>query len=731
MKGSEIPSPELTLVTGDIAFSGASRVRTGQTESTEYQEASLWLQELGQDLGISPSRIFTVPGNHDVQRAADGEPAVAQLVKEMREGRVELDAALADPGQRVLLARRQANYLAWAAGFAPACMESSRPPEERLFWMHRMALAEGVRLRLVGLNTALLSADDTDRGKLRLGNEQLARSLLMPSVEPQAFTLILSHHPLRSQWMADEENADAWIRNHAHLHLSGHVHEADSEQARSGAGGQFVRVVAGAAHGEQMPVGVSAGHGYNIAAVFLSEGGQLILRVWPRRWSDKHKLFLPDQDNVPPGQPYAEHAMRALALGSRVQPASSPASRAPVAGPAKAPIDQQIAGLHSALLLTMQRPGLDDPSLVLLSNTAVKLKQLILSAPDHLDAPVNIRLEWEDQVAKKVTPDASPEIRRLFAEHQKWIAEALKEANAPQGHEAPVDGPYSYDDMVGVDLARGLKLLLGQDELAESEGVEWVLSGGISRAAERLEKIKAAGQLEAVFDVLWRRLPRIRLYHPESFSALMGYLLWSNKTRWAARLSHVSLCCSSETRRQDAEPVLAQAAVADRRVLASFLLTHPRKECRSLAIELLPPVERWDALLCENVPLLMTHELLSQMQVDCRSEHIAVTARACGNPLTQGLTRSFMESFKSFFLQQPVEDAKPANLRSIPLPIQRKLAHDGHFIEYFICSARDPIALETIPHVMPWIVSGARNGSTRNIPSRSPSARTRKPRPLC
>jgi hypothetical protein len=88
------------------------------------------------------------------------------------------------------------------------------------------------------------------------------------------------------------------------------VHEADSEQARSGAGGLFVRVVSGAAHGEQRQAGTPAGHGYNLAAVYLADGGQLVLRVWPRRWSDKRKAFVEDQDNVPTEQPFSEHLLR-------------------------------------------------------------------------------------------------------------------------------------------------------------------------------------------------------------------------------------------------------------------------------------------------------------------------------------------------------------------------------------------------------------------------------------
>lgn len=359
VRAQGVPSPELILVTGDIAFSGATRVRDGQAESTEYQEASQWLQGLGQDLGITPANIFVVPGNHDVQRSADGDPAVARLVEDLREGRLELDAAWNQPGARPLLTRRQAHYLAWAAGFGPAHAGPSLPPEERLLWTHRMEVPKGLRLRLVGLNTALLSANDKDHGRLRLGKAQLAHAL-RPAIEPNELVVVLSHHPIRGGWLADERNVDAWIRNHAHLHLSGHVHEADSEQARSGAGGLFVRVVAGSAHGEQMPEGIPSGHGYNLAAVFRSDDGQLVLRVWPRRWSDKNKRFIEDSDNVPAGQAYSEHPLRLVAPTTPQRPRPGPRGAglalAAVAGLGFAAWAQLRAPEQPRPIITEQRP---------------------------------------------------------------------------------------------------------------------------------------------------------------------------------------------------------------------------------------------------------------------------------------------------------------------------------------------------------------------------------------
>lgn len=301
-------APGAILVTGDIAFSGDTRLRPGDQPSQEYSDAQRFLLSLGHAVGLDASRIFVVPGNHDVQRAADKVRNIKRLRDELREGRESIDVALAHHEDRALLTQRQANYLAFAAAFAPACLDlgSVASPEQRLWWWRREQVSTGLKLRLVGLNTALLAADEHDHGRLALGKTPLAEVLTAPPAEPDELVVILSHHPFRGGWLRDDKEIDAWVRSHAHLHLFGHVHEADSEEARSGAGGAFVRVAAGAAHNEQ---GAPEAHGYNIAAVIRTANGDLRLRLWPRRWSTKNKAFRPDTDNLPDGQIFAEHAL--------------------------------------------------------------------------------------------------------------------------------------------------------------------------------------------------------------------------------------------------------------------------------------------------------------------------------------------------------------------------------------------------------------------------------------
>lgn len=289
-----IPKPEVLLVTGDIAFSG---------KAEQYAEAGVWLDKVVATLGISRERIYLVPGNHDVDRNVDRtDRNLGRLMRALREGDDLLDDALDNANDRALLASRMSAYLAFASQYP-----SVQAPDP-LFWTNTFVSAQGFPVRLIGLPTPLLAAGDVDRGKLRLGKKTLA-STLNEAQSDHELVLVLTHHPLRGGWLADQADVDNWVRNRAHVHLFGHVHEADSEMARSGSGSGILRIAAGAVHGDTLPLGIPASHGYEFGAVIADANGHLRIRIWPRLWSEQNKEFRADMHNVPDGQPYAEHPL--------------------------------------------------------------------------------------------------------------------------------------------------------------------------------------------------------------------------------------------------------------------------------------------------------------------------------------------------------------------------------------------------------------------------------------
>jgi predicted MPP superfamily phosphohydrolase len=299
------PPINAILVTGDIANTGAGRT------PTEYDSAAAWLHKVAAAAGVTPAQIFLVPGNHDVDRGADRDEAVKQLVTDLREGTKSLDDALTDAAPRAMLAHRMARYLDFAGGFAPV----GATADERLSWVHRLVAPSGLAVRLVGLNTTLLAAGDDDQGKLRVGMRQIG--LAFADLQESELVLALGHHPLGGGWLFDQPEIEPWLKKHAHALLTGHVHVANAEESRSGAGSSFLRVVAGSAHGDHMPTGIPAGHGYSFGAIVRDSQGAIHARITPRKWSAPNVMgFRPDVDNLPENQVYSDHPLPRLRLAA-------------------------------------------------------------------------------------------------------------------------------------------------------------------------------------------------------------------------------------------------------------------------------------------------------------------------------------------------------------------------------------------------------------------------------
>ena len=58
------------------------------------------------------------------------------------------------------------------------------------------------------------------------------------------------------------------------------------------------------------------------------------------------------------------------------------------------------------------------------------------------------------------------------------------------------------------------------------------------------------------------------------------------------------------------------------------------------------------------------------------------------------------EQVADFSASGAVESNKLEQMRDIPLPIQRKMAREGHFLTHFACHANERVARETLPHLL-------------------------------
>lgn len=288
-----LPPPDAIFVTGDLAFSG------NVLNKDEYKRVGTWLRQIAALVSLSEDRIFIVPGNHDVQRnVEENDSNVLAMLKQLRAGELKVDNVLADRGNALLLRSRFSNYLSFAKTFAPACL--SKPRATELFWTHELPVSSKLTLLLVGLNTALLATKEEDefgdRLRLQSGTKQLAHAFSALDQSPNQLRILLSHHPF--DWLRDGVDVAATTRKYAHVHLCGHVHNAETSHVVFGSGQQMITVTAGAVHEDAKTDTTTYRHGYNFAAVWERDDGRRMLRVWPRAWS-KNREFRVDRDSLP------------------------------------------------------------------------------------------------------------------------------------------------------------------------------------------------------------------------------------------------------------------------------------------------------------------------------------------------------------------------------------------------------------------------------------------------
>ncbi len=227
------PRPDALLITGDLVWTGVRE---------EYAAARRWILDTARSIGLGPDRVFVVPGNHDVEREASkrNEGFELRLLSDLREGRRRLDLALEKPAARTLLTARMAAFSELGSTFGPP----GAPGSEYLEFSHAVDGPSGLRVRLIGLCTAWLCSDDDDRGELRVGAGALERA--RATIAPGELVVVLAHHPLRSGWLGDERDADAWMSANGHVLLTGQVHDALAEAARAGQPGGYLWIAAGA-----------------------------------------------------------------------------------------------------------------------------------------------------------------------------------------------------------------------------------------------------------------------------------------------------------------------------------------------------------------------------------------------------------------------------------------------------------------------------------------------------
>lgn len=265
------------LITGDIAFSG---------KSEEYATARTWIEDLCHTAGCLPSVVYTVPGNHDIDRdIIDDSDTIREMHTELRglEG-VSLDRALAKAmGDRVRadgLLRPLGAYNDFALRYG--CNVSP----DQLWWEDNLELNDHSLLRIRGLTSVIVSDryDDKGTSKLLLGTYQVT----LPREDGVEY-VTLCHHP--QDWLIDSDTVEDALRR-ARMRLFGHKHRFRYHRVDDS-----LVLTAGATHPDRAESQWQPR--YNIIDLEVEKSAErrfLIARINARVWDDNHQAFKPDVD---------------------------------------------------------------------------------------------------------------------------------------------------------------------------------------------------------------------------------------------------------------------------------------------------------------------------------------------------------------------------------------------------------------------------------------------------
>ncbi|BBO14737.1 metallophosphoesterase [Bradyrhizobium sp. TM102] len=271
------------LVGGDIAFAG---------KPEEYQAALKWLFELADACGCDHSRIYVIPGNHDVDQdiikkdvsVQNAQRAIMSASNKERELLRQLQHAETGPA----LLRPIGAYNDFAGRFSAAIFAP-----ERVFWKADLPLGEGVTLRIHGLNSTILSGAHMPEGRNDVERDLYVepRQTALDPVD-NVVNLVMCHHP--PDWLTDADRFTDDVKNRASVHLFGHKHRQRIDRDPN-----YVTFSAGAVNPDRQEKGWSPGYNIIRLAVETDTAGESKLAVEAHllEWQMSPEYFRPILDH--------------------------------------------------------------------------------------------------------------------------------------------------------------------------------------------------------------------------------------------------------------------------------------------------------------------------------------------------------------------------------------------------------------------------------------------------
>ena len=222
-------APDLIFATGDIANSG---------KADEYTLAGQFFDDLLRAANLNKTRLFVIPGNHDVDRD------LGVGLQRTLESREQADTYFRPDHPKPHLTQKMRAFLDWHNRYFDGVRVA---PDNSTCGPVQWVDVNGHRLGILPINSALFCLGRDDHNNLWIGRRCLDAALAELKTLETELNIALIHHTL--EWLSTGEgtNIHAALESSVDILLRGHLHEARIESIAS-AEGELLRCAAGAAY---------------------------------------------------------------------------------------------------------------------------------------------------------------------------------------------------------------------------------------------------------------------------------------------------------------------------------------------------------------------------------------------------------------------------------------------------------------------------------------------------
>lgn len=203
----ELSKIDFIFITGDIAFSG---------KTEEYVTAQNFFKKLTQATGIPKTRLFMIPGNHDIDRFQISDESRDILNK--LGSRQTVNDLLKNPIDRAIVMKRLEGY---GQFFTTYYGGNPTFDHDHYYYVAKRKI-EDKQIAILGLNTAWAAGSDQDRLNLFLGESQ-ARDAINEATSAH-LRIVLMHHPFNWIRDFDADNCEPLLLDRGNIILHGHLH---------------------------------------------------------------------------------------------------------------------------------------------------------------------------------------------------------------------------------------------------------------------------------------------------------------------------------------------------------------------------------------------------------------------------------------------------------------------------------------------------------------------------